>query len=52
MHNTDMNETRTQDHLFADQSTTNYATEMSKMIPNLLTFHWRSTLSKSSLTDI
>ena len=33
------------------RSTTSYATEMSKMIPNLPTFHWRRTLPRSDLAE-
>ena len=31
--------------------TTSYATEMSKMIPNLPTFHWRRALPRSDLAE-
>ena len=34
-----------------DRGTTSYATEMSKMIPNLPTFHWRRTLLRSDLSE-
>ena len=50
--NPGMNETRTQDHRSAGQSTTSCATDMSKMILNLPTFHWRRTLPRSGLADI
>ena len=33
------------------QKTTSYATEMSKMIPNLPAFHWRSIFPKSNLAE-
>ena len=33
----------------AGQSTTSYATEISKMIPNLPKFHWRRPLPRSDL---
>ena len=34
----------------AGQSTTSYATEMSKMIPNFPTFYWRRTLPRPDLS--
>ena len=35
----------------SDRSTTSYATEMSKMISNLPTFHWRKTLPRSDIAE-
>ena len=35
----------------AGQSTTSYATEISKMIPNLPKFHWRRSLPRSVLAE-
>ena len=37
-----MNETRTHDHRYIlEQNNTSYATEVSKIIPNLPTIHWQ-----------
>ena len=33
------------------RGTTSYTTEMSKVIPNLATFHWRRTLLRSDLAE-
>ena len=46
--NSGMNENQTHTTDLTDQSTTSYATEMSRMIPNLPTSCWQRTLTVSA----